>query len=68
MRSFAAHFGLTPHAYLMQRRASRARDLIRSGSPLAAAAFESGYADQSHMTRDFRRRYGLNPAAFVGPR
>lgn len=52
----------------MQRRASRARDLIRSGSPLAAAAFESGYADQSHMTRDFRRRYGLNPAAFVGPR
>lgn len=68
LRSFAAHYGLTPHAYLMQRRASRARDLIRSGSPLAAVAFDAGYADQSHMTRDFRRRYGLTPAAFSVPR
>lgn len=67
LRSFTAHFGLTPHAYLMQRRASRARELIRSGSPLAAVALEAGYADQSHMTRDFRRRYGLTPAAFAVP-
>ncbi|MNY79481.1 Helix-turn-helix domain protein [compost metagenome] len=52
----------------MQRRASRARAFIRSGSPLAAVASEAGYADQSHMTRDFRRRYGLTPAAFAGPR
>lgn len=68
LRSFAAHFGLTPHAYLMQRRASRARALIRSGSSLADVAFDAGYADQSHMTRDFRRRYGLTPAAFTGKR
>ncbi|MGV8938895.1 MAG: AraC family transcriptional regulator [Allorhizobium sp.] len=65
LRSFAAHFGLTPHAYLMQRRASHARQLLRSGSPLAATAFDAGYADQSHMTRDFRRRYGLTPASFI---
>ncbi|MCM2477478.1 AraC family transcriptional regulator [Rhizobium sp. CG5] len=68
LRAFAAHYGLTPHAYLMQRRASRARALIRSGRPLADVAFEAGYADQSHMTRDFRRRYGLTPAAFAGQR
>lgn len=66
LRSFAAHYGLTPHAYLMQRRANLARNLIRSGRPLADIAFEAGYADQSHMTRDFRRRYGLTPAAFAG--
>ncbi|NKN38373.1 AraC family transcriptional regulator [Agrobacterium sp. a22-2] len=68
LRSFAAHYGLTPHAYLMQRRANLARDLIRSGSSLASVAFEAGYADQSHMTRDFRRRYGLTPSAFAGLR
>ncbi len=32
----------------------------------ADAAAEAGYADQSHMTRDFRRRYGLTPADFAG--
>lgn len=68
LRSFASHFGMTPHAYLMQRRASQARTLILSGQTLAEAAIEAGYADQSHMTRDFRRRYGLTPAAFAAGR
>jgi AraC-like DNA-binding protein len=65
LRSFAKCFGLTPHAYLMQRRADRARDMIAAGQSLATAAAEAGYADQAHMTRDFRRRYGLTPAAFA---
>jgi AraC-like DNA-binding protein len=68
LRSFAKCFGLTPHAYLMQRRADRARDLISAGQALATAAVEAGYADQAHMTRDFRRRYGLTPAAFARSR
>lgn len=68
LRAFVAWTGLTPHAYLMQQRASRARKLIIAGRPLAAAAFEAGYADQSHMTRDFRRRYGLTPSAFSNAR
>lgn len=66
LRAFSAWTGLTPHAYLMQRRAHNARRLILSGSALADAAAEAGYADQSHMTRDFRRRYGLTPADFAG--
>ncbi len=68
LRAFVSWTGLTPHAYLMQRRASHARNLIAAGHGLAAAAFDAGYADQSHMTRDFRRRYGLTPAAFAGSR
>lgn len=66
LRAFMTWTGLTPHAYLMQKRASWARKLIATGHDLAAAALESGYADQSHMTRDFRRRYGLTPAALAG--
>lgn len=34
------------------------------GVDLAALADETGYADQSHMTRDFTRIYGLSPARY----
>nr|WP_284727824.1 AraC family transcriptional regulator [Sphingomonas psychrolutea] len=68
LRAFVSWTGLTPHAYLMQKRANLARRLIIMGHGLASAALESGYADQSHMTRDFRRRYGLTPAAFATTR
>lgn len=64
LRAFTARHGLPPHAYLMQRRADAARRLISAGTTLAEAAHSAGYADQSHMTRDFRRRYGLPPSAF----
>ncbi|MBR0554911.1 AraC family transcriptional regulator [Ciceribacter sp. L1K23] len=64
LRAFAKVTGLTPHAYLLQRRLLLARRLIASGVPLAATAAESGFADQSHLTRAFRRHYGLTPAAF----
>lgn len=68
LRAFVSWTGLTPHAYLMQKRANLAKQLIAAGHGLAAAAFQAGYADQSHMTRDFRRRYGLTPSAFAGSR
>lgn len=64
LRAFQALTGLTPHAYLMQRRMSLARRRISQGISLADVAAEAGYADQSHMTREFRRRYGLTPAAY----
>ena len=63
LRAFARATGLTPHAYLIERRTQLARRLILVGSPLADAAAASGFADQSHMTRTFRQRYGLTPAA-----
>ena len=65
LRSFARLTGMTPHAYRLQRRVQVARRLILSGIPLAEAAAASGFADQSHMTRLFRRVYGLAPGAFA---
>lgn len=64
LRAFRALTGLTPHAYLLQRRIADARRRIAGGASLALAAAESGFADQSHMTREFRRRYGVTPAAY----
>lgn len=65
LRAFKQESGLTPHAYLVQRRVDLARRLIRSGAGLAEAAVAAGFADQSHMTRIFVRRYGLTPGAYA---
>ena len=50
--------------WLLQRRAERARALIRDGLGLAAAAASSGFSDQSHMTRIFVRQFGFTPGAW----
>ncbi len=64
IRLFRAQVGTTPHEYLTQIRLERARQLIIAGLSLADAAFKSGFADQSHLTRNFRQRYGLPPGAY----
>jgi len=65
LRGFARATGLTPHAYLVQRRIDLARRLIAGGAALSEAAAASGFADQSHMTRIFIRKYGLSPGAYA---
>jgi len=65
LRAFSRLTGLPPHAYRLQRRVQRARQLVRSGMPLADAAAASGFADQSHMTRCFVRSYGFTPGACI---
>ena len=65
LRAFARLTGLTPHAYVIQRRLEVARGLIRHGSTLADAAAEAGFADQSHMHRIFIARHGFTPGTYA---
>lgn len=65
LRSFARLTGLPPHAYLLQRRALRARQLLRQGLTPVEAAAASGFADQSHLNRTLVRHYGLTPGAIA---
>ncbi len=65
VRAFTRLTGLTPHAYLLQRRIHRARQLIAAGMPLADASLASGFADQSHMTRCFVRSFGFSPDMYA---
>ncbi len=65
LRSFARLTGLTPHAYIVQRRLDLARSMIRNGAALADTAIATGFADQSHFHRSFVRRYGVTPGAYA---
>jgi AraC-like DNA-binding protein len=65
LRGFTRLTGLTPHAYVVQRRLDIARSMIGNGSGLADAANAAGFSDQSHFHRSFTRRYGLTPGAFA---
>jgi AraC-like DNA-binding protein len=64
LRRFAHTYGITPHAWLLQRRAEHARSFIARGDDLAQAAASAGFADQSHMTRIFARQFGFTPGAW----
>jgi len=68
LRAFAAAFGLPPHAWAQQQRLARAEALLVRGAALADAAAASGFADQSHMTRAFRRFRGYTPGQYAALR
>ncbi|MEU4744106.1 AraC family transcriptional regulator [Actinosynnema sp. NPDC023658] len=64
-RAFRAEYGLSPSDYQRQRRLRAARRLLAAGRPAAEAAALTGFADQAHLTRWFRRCYGITPAAYA---
>ncbi|MDQ8756194.1 AraC family transcriptional regulator [Sphingosinicella sp. LHD-64] len=64
LRIFKQATGLTPVAYRNQRRVEAARRLLRGGLPIAEIALATGFADQSHLTRQFQRLVGTSPARY----
>jgi AraC-like DNA-binding protein len=64
-RHFRAAFGTSPDRYRTMRRLAVARRAIAAGAPLADAAVTAGFTDQSHMTRQFKRAYGITPGRWA---
>lgn len=64
-RVFRDEVGLPPHAYQTQARLGRARSLLLRGWPAARVARETGFADQSHLTRHFKRLIGVTPGRYA---
>ncbi|AIR90796.1 helix-turn-helix transcriptional regulator [Pseudomonas cremoricolorata] len=64
IRSFRRATGLTPHAWLLNARVNRARQLLREGGELAEVAYRLGFADQSHFQRVFKTHAGTTPGLY----
>jgi AraC-like DNA-binding protein len=63
-RAFTQAYGLAPSDYQRQLRVQAARRLLGAGVAPAQAAAAAGFADQAHLTRWFRRYYGVTPGAY----
>jgi AraC-like DNA-binding protein len=68
VRAFSHEFGMSPHQYVISRRVDLARRHILHGRPLWSAASASGFYDQPHLARHFKRILGVTPAAFYRTR
>ncbi|WP_414919020.1 AraC family transcriptional regulator [Pseudomonas sp. IT-P4] len=64
-RDFRLLFGTSPYRYLTMRRLDLVRALLIQGQSLVSAALIAGFTDQSHMTRQFSKTYGLSPARWI---
>jgi len=66
LRVFKSWYGVPPHSYQLSMRLGLAQKSLRQGLPPAAVAVEYGFVDQSHLTKHFRRFFGVTPAKYAG--
>lgn len=64
IRAFEQHYHMTPHAYLVNRRVQHAQAQLRDGASLAAIAQDSGFADQAHFQRVFKKHLSATPGQY----
>jgi AraC-like DNA-binding protein len=65
VREFAGQVGISPHAFVVQVRLRAAVAALKSGIAPAEIAASSGFADQAHLCRAFKRTLGVTPAAYA---
>ncbi|MEO6502521.1 MAG: AraC family transcriptional regulator [Jatrophihabitantaceae bacterium] len=65
VRAFSREFGMSPHQYVIGRRVSLARRLLLAGHPAQTVAELTGFYDQSHLARNFKRLVGTSPVKYA---
>ncbi len=64
-RLFVKHTGVSPHEYLLRTKIKKAGELLREGHSIASVAVDTGFVDQSHLTRSFKRIVGTTPGSYL---
>jgi AraC family transcriptional regulator len=68
-RLFRDSFDCSPHQHVLKVRLERARELLEQPShTVAEVAWETGFSDQSHLTRSFKRHFGEPPSQWRNKR
>jgi AraC-like DNA-binding protein len=65
LRLFHKTIGMPPHAYLTLIRTRKAKRLLANGVSIANAATLTGFTDQSHLTKRFKRVFGITPGQYI---
>ena len=58
--------GLPPHAFLLEQRIARAKEMLASPMPVAALAHRLGFSSSQHFANHFKAVTGLSPSAWKG--
>lgn len=66
-RLFERSFGCPPHRYHLQIRIERARRMLARGEIASEVALATGFADQSHFSRHFKRWWAVTPGRYAPP-
>lgn len=66
IRAFKQYYGMTPHAFLVNRRIQFARTQLRNGGLIADVALAAGFADQAHFQRTFKQHLAATPGQYRG--
>jgi len=64
LRIFKKEFGLPIHSYLLNKKVHLAKELLSKNMPIAEVAQMSGFFDQSHLNRSFKRVFQLTPKEY----
>ncbi|MDE5967274.1 MAG: helix-turn-helix domain-containing protein [Lachnospiraceae bacterium] len=64
IRQFKALCGLTPHQFQIQCRVRKAQKMLERGKSVVEAAYATGFCDQSHFDRCFRKIVRLTPSEY----
>lgn len=67
IRSFKQAYGQTPHAFQLDQRINRGKQLLKQGQTIVDVALQLGFADQSHFQRHFKNRHALTPKVYQNP-
>jgi len=64
IRLFKHYFGLTPHAYQLNKKINQARQSLKKQGTFAQLAYDLEFADQSHFQRIFKQYTGVTPKQY----
>ena len=65
LRVFREETGLPPHAYQTQIRIEQAKQLLRRDLSISQTAQATGFFDQAHFSKQFKRYVGITPGQFL---
>lgn len=64
-KQFVKHYGISPQEMVISCRVKYAEQLLRNKVPLTQTAIDSGFSDQSHFSRHFKKVKGISPGSFL---